>query len=422
MVSNTPFLNVPYGGYLHNQIPIEDEELTHVGPGTPGGEWLRRYWHPVFAVDELKDLPVAIRIMGEDLVIFRDGSGQIGLLELHCSHRGTSLEFGQIEERGIRCCYHAWLYAADGTILETPGEPADSTLKDRLCHGAYPTLECGGLVFAYMGSREKQPAFPYYDTYSMAGHYTGGRMHKAWPCNWLQMMENVHDPIHLFFLHTIEGNEGFSEDFAQVPESDFVETPLGMVYIDTRRVGDRIWVRVSDFIVPNLHKGCDIKEAVEDRNLDDVGRPILSQWMVPVDDTHTQRFDIWYAPVGQEIYKGEATYGQQPGSYKERQRTPGDYDALTSQRPIAIHALEHLGNTDMGVIMGRNIVRKGIRAVQNGQDPLGISYEEGVVIPTFSQERFVFAPPVETPRADRKLLRDAGRKVVDDFIKEPVPR
>ena len=87
MVSTAPFLNVPYGGYLHNQIPTEDEELTHVGPRTPGGEWLRRYWHPVFAVDELKDLPVALRIMCEDLVIFRDGSGQIGLLELHCSHR-----------------------------------------------------------------------------------------------------------------------------------------------------------------------------------------------------------------------------------------------------------------------------------------------------------------------------------------------
>ena len=100
-------MNVPHGAYYHRDVPLVDEELTHVGPGTPGGEWLRRFWHPVFVSAELKDLPKAIRILGEDLVLFRDHSGQIGLLELHCSHRGTSLEFGQVQERGIRCCYHA---------------------------------------------------------------------------------------------------------------------------------------------------------------------------------------------------------------------------------------------------------------------------------------------------------------------------
>ena len=101
MAATAPFLDSPYGGYLHSQVPGEDEELTHVGPSTPAGEWLRRFWHPVFATDELKDLPTAIRILGEDLVLFRDRSGQVGLLELHCSHRGTSLEFGQIEERDV---------------------------------------------------------------------------------------------------------------------------------------------------------------------------------------------------------------------------------------------------------------------------------------------------------------------------------
>lgn len=419
---NMPYLNVPYGGYLHNQVPSEDADLTHVGPGTPGGEWLRRFWHPVFVADQLQELPKAIRILGEDLVIFRDRSGQVGLLELHCSHRGTSLEFGQIEEKGIRCCYHAWCFDVDGTILETPGEPTDSTLKDRLRHGAYPTVELHGMIFAYMGPLEKRPAFPMFDTYSMAGYQVAARMHEPWPCNWLQMMENVHDPVHLYFLHTIPGNEGFAGDFAQVPESDFVETPLGMAYIDTRRVADRIWVRVSDYIPPNLHKGCDIKDAVADRNLDEVGRPILSQWMVPVDDTHAQRFDLWYAPEGQQIYMGEETYGQQPGSYEERQRTPGDYDAMVSQRSIAVHSLEHLVNSDIGVIMVRNMIRKGIQAVQNGEEPFGVDHKEGSVIPTFSQEKFLIAPPAGTEREDRKLLREAGRQVVEDFIKQPVPR
>ena len=144
-----------------------------MGPGTPAGEWFRRFWHPVFVADELGDLPKAIRILGKDLVIFHDRSGRVGLLELHCSHRGTSLEFGQIEEHGIRCCYHAWLYDVDGAILETPGEPADSTPKDRLCHGAYPTLEYNGLVFAYMGPPDKRPEFPSLDTHGMAPETEG---------------------------------------------------------------------------------------------------------------------------------------------------------------------------------------------------------------------------------------------------------
>src|SRR6202040_2110106 len=119
---------------------------------------------------ELGDLPRRVRILGEDLVAYRDKGGSIGLLELHCPHRGTSLEFGLIGDRGIRCCYHGWLFDCDGTILETPGQPADSTLKGRLCHGAYPAHEYAGLVFAYMGPSDKQPAFPMLDTYDLPGY------------------------------------------------------------------------------------------------------------------------------------------------------------------------------------------------------------------------------------------------------------
>ena len=114
MGTRAPFLTTAYGGYLHNEVPEADEELTHVGPGTPCGEYLRRFWHPVVRSDELKDLPVRIRILGEDLVVFRDQSGRVGLLELHCPHRGTSLEFGIICETGIRCCYHFWRIDVDG--------------------------------------------------------------------------------------------------------------------------------------------------------------------------------------------------------------------------------------------------------------------------------------------------------------------
>jgi len=143
MSTSRPFLNAPYGAYLAREEPPPDDELVRVGPGTPCGEYLRRFWQPVAFARDLTDVPLRIRIMSEDLVVFRDKAGRVGLLQLHCAHRGTSLEYGLISDRGIRCCYHGWVYDVDGTILETPGEPASSTLKDRLCQGAYPVHEYG---------------------------------------------------------------------------------------------------------------------------------------------------------------------------------------------------------------------------------------------------------------------------------------
>src|SRR5215470_10098879 len=127
MATRAPFLTTRLGGYYHREVPQEDTELTHIGPGTPCGAYLRRFWQPICFADELRDLPLRVRILGEDLVAFRDFRGSVGLLELHCPHRGTSLEFGLVSERGIRCCYHGWLFDIDGAILETPGEPATST-------------------------------------------------------------------------------------------------------------------------------------------------------------------------------------------------------------------------------------------------------------------------------------------------------
>jgi len=119
-----PFITKPYRAYYHREVPDEDDALTHVGPGTPMGEYLRRFWQPIAYSHEIKDLPLRVRRLGEDLVLFRDKSGHVGLLELHCNHRGTSLEYGKIEEHGIRCCYHGWLFDVDGRILrDAPGAP-----------------------------------------------------------------------------------------------------------------------------------------------------------------------------------------------------------------------------------------------------------------------------------------------------------
>ena len=133
------------------------------------GELLRRYWQPLALSAELADLPKAVRILGEDLVAFRDKSGRVGVLDAHCVHRGTSLEYGRIEEDGIWCCYHGWKFAPDGRCLEMPAEPPSSRFKDKVCQPGYPALEYGGLVFAYMGPPDLLPELPRYDCLHQEG-------------------------------------------------------------------------------------------------------------------------------------------------------------------------------------------------------------------------------------------------------------
>ncbi|HEX6775610.1 MAG TPA: Rieske 2Fe-2S domain-containing protein, partial [Methylomirabilota bacterium] len=278
MTPPKPFLNTPYGAYLAREVPPPDPELTCVGPGTPCGEYLRRFWQPVAFARDLLDVPLRIRIMGEDLVVFRDKAGRVGLLQLHCAHRGTSLEYGLISERGIRCCYHGWMYDVDGRILETPGEPASSTLKDRLCQGAYPTHEFGGLVFAYMGPPDLTPAFPRYDTFDLPGYTLMPAGKFALPCNWLQIKDNSMDPVHTSFLHAISSGYQFTEAFGALAELDWEETPYGMMYIATRRIGELVWVRVADFMAPNVHQFTrELEDAAREKAS---SRPVVIRWAV----------------------------------------------------------------------------------------------------------------------------------------------
>ena len=153
-----------FQGYHQVRDAREDEELTHVGPGTPCGEYLRRYWQPVAMSEELGELPRVVRVLGEDLVLFRDGSGRPGLLHRHCAHRGASLEYGIVAERGIICCYHGWHYDIDGTILRAGSEPPDSPVCRHVVQGAYPVHEHEDLLFAYLGPPGERPPFPVFDS------------------------------------------------------------------------------------------------------------------------------------------------------------------------------------------------------------------------------------------------------------------
>ena len=425
MSTRSPFLTTPFSAYLHNHVPQEDEELTHVGPGTPCGEYFRRYWQPICFADELKDLPLRVRILGEDLVAFRDFRGRVGVLELHCPHRGTSLEYGLISDQGIRCCYHGWLFDVDGTILETPGEPANSTLKDRLCHGAYPTHEYNGIVFAYMGPPDRQPPFPVYDSFTRPGYRLIPGQKYYYPCNWLQILENAMDPVHTAFLHTIVSGSQFTDQFGEVPELDFTETPVGMIYVATRRVGENVWARMVEIVAPNLQQVAPIWEDGQTEH--PFSGPMMSRWIVPVDDTHTLFIEFRHVSETEGVTpswwadRSVMLPGQLPDaeSYAASQRRPGDYEAQVGQRSIAVHALEHLGATDRGIIMFRRQVQRSIRAVQDGRDPEGLCRAAGKIIPTYSNDTIVRVPPAATPEADKALMRQTGWALAQEYLTQP---
>lgn len=446
----------PYSAYFRREVPEEDKELTHVGPGTPCGEYLRRFWHPVGLSAELQDLPRAVRVLAEDLVLFRDGQGQVGLLQLHCPHRGTSLEFGTVERQGLRCCYHGWLYGVDGRVLETPGEPADSTYKDRITHGAYPTIEYKGLVFAYMGPPDERPAFPILDTFDMAGYRIVPQWGDPSPSNWLQQAENNMDPVHLVYLHRFEeirskldphrpsvdpsrtwehyvevGMEQWDEDVSTLREDtrrnhvfEWQAVPTtGFLYAWTRRIGDLVWVRIADVIPPNVDqipRSLPVSKETQELLFDP---PRTTTWTVPVDDTNTITASFAYFPEsGSAQSRFQFTGAAVPTrTYEDRQRQPGDYEALVTQRPIAVHALEHLAWSDTGVVMFRKAIKDGIRAVSRGENPMSRLSTANGVIPTHARSTILRVPPAPTPEADRELLRaTAGRVLAGEFPKPAV--
>jgi hypothetical protein len=280
--------------------------------------------------------------------------------------------------------------------------------------GAYPTHELCGLVFAYLGPPGRRPVFPVYDSFDVPGHVLMPAARFALPCNWLQVKDNSMDPVHTAFLHALSSGYQFTEAFGAVPELDWQMTDAGMVYVATRRLGDLVWVRVCDYMPPNVHQ---FTREIEDATAPKAAsRPVIIRWAVPNDDTHTTNFELaqvdpaWGLTPEQVARPGFGQSDDRP--YAERQRHPADFDAQSSQRPVAVHAVEHLGSADRGVIMLRRIVRDGIRAAARGEDPWGTHWREGQVIRTFTQDTVLRVPPAESREVDRQLLRTTGLQAV----------
>ena len=387
-----------YTGYDERDRPAEDPELTHVGAGTPCGEYLRRFWHGIALSTELGELPVNVRILGEDLVLFRNGRGELGLLHRHCAHRGASLEYGRCEEQGIRCCYHGWLYGVDGALLEAPAEPSDSPLYQNVRQGAYPVLEYKGLIFAYLGPSDLLPEFPVYDTFEIPGvemvPYTF-----SFPCNWLQVTENSMDPVHAIFLHTLVSGPQFSETWGVPGDIEYYDGAFSLCCTLARRVEENVWLRVHENILPNITQSGAV-HSIDGHTIRYFGRNAFFRWCLPIDDTHTkvvawanfgERSDPveWKTPENIEIMEQGELFDR---PYEEVQRRPADYEALVGQGAIVVHAKEHMGTSDKGVALFRRRLRRDIRALQEGRQPVQPTKLGPAPIPTWAGDTVLHSP------------------------------
>jgi nitrite reductase/ring-hydroxylating ferredoxin subunit len=427
-----------YGGYRlrdKQTMPPTDLEILKTGPGTPLGETMRRYWQPVCLSQELTDVPKAIRILHEDLVAFRDRGGNVGVMHRKCAHRGASLEFGIVSQRGIRCSYHGWLFDLDGALLEAPAEPADTRLKETVCQGAYPAFERDGLVFAYLGPPDQKPPFSVFDGYVFPKDTRLVPFSNIFDCNWLQVYENQIDHFHTALLHNnmtvagvdaaIAGGTSLQGEFGEMPIIDWHPTDNrnGMIFTAGRRLSDTdVWIRISQMGLPNWMQNAAVVAAAPQRH----SGPGMSRWQVPVDDEHSIAFgwrhfndEVDPERRGREedcgVDKIDFLVGQtRHRTYDEMQRAPGDYEVIVSQGAIPIHGLEHPGRTDVGVYMCRALLRDLV-AGKTSPDPVPLRAASN---PTETLPRYTSDSRLKIPRRpekdeDRETIRKAAHMVFD---------
>lgn len=381
----------------------ENELLTKVGPGTPMGELARRFWTPILLAGELPAPdcdPVRVRILGEDLVAFRDTSGRIGLLDAWCQHRGADLFFGRNEHGGLRCVYHGWKYDADGACVDVPNAPEGAAFKDKIRARAYPAVERGGLVWAYLGPPDKLPDFPQMEwTRVPDNHRYISKMFLD--CNYLQSLEADIDSSHLGFLHSfvesgtvIDGRTNGIEDLTaadKAPAWSVADTSCGVMLTARRDAGDSFYWRVNQWMLP-------FYTMIAARP----GDTVLCQVKIPVDDERTIAFRVrWHAdrpltPGELSVYRDKGVLFPEmvPGTFITKENRRNDYLIdRASQRnysftgiksipaqdfavtevqhggPVSDRTREHLVSSDTAIIQVRRRLLRSVRQTMEGQDP-----------------------------------------------------
>ena len=383
----------------------QNQTLTQVGPGKPMGELMRRYWAPAllsWEVAEPDSPPITIKLLGEELVAFRQTDGKVGIVGSRCAHRRAHLFWCRNEENGIRCVYHGWKFDAGGACVDMPSEPEESNFKDKVQIPAYPTYEVGGVVWCYMGPPELKPAPPLFAwTQQPETHRS---ISKIWQqCNWLQALEGGIDTVHSNFLHggrppglkyNADIPRGRANNFSKAPVLEVVPTDYGYTYAGIRSMGDEgtNHIRAYHWVLP----WCQLRAGVGN----------AGHIWVPIDDENTMVYN-WTCRFGGEALTDSAMRQTGTGNEfyvdidvennfrsvrnidnnylidREMQRTqtytgiPGtntqDRAVQESMGPIADRTLERLGTTDRAIINARRTLLKAVKTVQDGGEPPGVA-------------------------------------------------
>jgi phenylpropionate dioxygenase-like ring-hydroxylating dioxygenase large terminal subunit len=380
----------------------ENQCLSQTGPGTPGGDLLRRYWQPMALSEELKaDAPLAVTLMGEELVIFRDQQDRIGVLDAHCCHRGADLSYGRLEDGGLRCIYHGWLYDVRGQILEQPGEPDGGENRHMICQPSFPCQEIGGVIFTYLGPGTP-PLLPKYEFLQVPPEQRFvSKIHHQ--CNYLQSNEGNIDPVHLSFLHrNLENSERdrrrrvaggelspntlYGADIA--PRIDVQPTDFGLRIFTIRALPqERIYFRTSNFVMPNFSTFPG----------QTAGEGYSVNWHVPIDDTSHWKFVIVFSrekPLDREIilsgrdeltadYRMRRNKANRYLQDRESMKTKSfsgigqafqaqDACVIEGAGPIQDRTKEHLVSSDKAIVAARKLLLQGMQDVKDGRDPLHV--------------------------------------------------
>jgi phenylpropionate dioxygenase-like ring-hydroxylating dioxygenase large terminal subunit len=384
----------------------QNARLTQVGPGTPGGRVLRHYWQPIALADELEGpRPVRpVRALGQDFVLFRDEAGRLGLLDRDCPHRNADLAYGRLEDGGLRCPFHGWLFDVDGGCLDTPAEPEGSTLCQRIRQRSYPVVQRSGIVFAYLGEGEAPP-FPAFDCF-VAPETHSFAFKGLIECNWLQALEVGIDPAHASFLHRFFEDEDSTKSYGKQfratsdgsdlpmtyvlrefprPRIEVENTPYGLRLAALRQINDATThVRVTNLFFPQAFV---IPMSAE---------MTITQWHMPVDDTRTYWiaiFTSFAAPVDRARMRAQRLasyslpdylpkrgrqndYGFDPAEQASRTYTGMGEDinvhdqwAVESQGAIQDRTREHLASSDKAIAANRRLLLRAMAAVEEGGRP-----------------------------------------------------
>jgi phenylpropionate dioxygenase-like ring-hydroxylating dioxygenase large terminal subunit len=383
--------------------PADNERLTRVGPGTPMGKLFRRYWNPACLSEEVAEndgAPLRVRLLGEDLIAFRDTNGSVGLVAAYCPHRRAPMFFARNEECGLRCVYHGWKFDHTGACIDMPSEPPDSLFKTKVTIDAYPTWEGGGMVWTYMGPPELQPPPPDHELVRTSpAHRDISKSYEE--CNYLQALEGGVDPTHASIMHNMNiGDRSFLNNYdALVAHLNLERTDYGFTYAGIRARDTHNWVRCYHWIMPSFHMRASVEGAFGYREKGDEVPTIDGHMWIPIDDNHTWVYNFMYShdparPLPpDQAHNAETRLGRGDWlnkNYVSKLNRSNDYgiDRLLQKTssmtgiqgintqdfalqegmgPVVDRTKEHLGTTDRAIITLRQILLESIDAQERGE-------------------------------------------------------